>query len=255
MTLEEKRLAMDKLQFASTICQKCSLYRNPIGKFFGWGSLDAKIMFVAESHGFRDVNTGEPFAGKSGMLLDKYLHDAGLNRGDIYITDIVKCHPLLDPKFPSRHGNDRAPKMLELRQCIPKLYDQIRIISPNIICVFGNTALHAIFPISKKMEVVHGRRFLVKIPKEKLEFYIMPTFHPEFVLKNRIADVFGQDLANVFKWMNIKSGYKIKKIKCGYLENDKCGYTGQVVMPENCKQCMEQDPFLGDVFHNLKVIK
>jgi len=111
-------------------CRRCPLHatrRNPVP---GEGRLDARVMFVGEAPGRREDELGRPFVGMAGKLLDRLLTIAGLSRGEVYITNVVKCRP---------PGN-RDPKPEEIEACLPFLRRQIQLIEPDVIVALGRIA-------------------------------------------------------------------------------------------------------------------
>src|SRR3954470_1607368 len=90
-------------------CRLCPLSETRIKLVFGVGNANAKVLFVGEGPGFDEDRIGEPFVGKAGQLLDKILSAIQLDRTKVYIANIVKCHPMIDPQNPDKRGNDRPP--------------------------------------------------------------------------------------------------------------------------------------------------
>ena len=111
-------------------CQKCELCETRTMAVPGKGNFDADVIFVGEAPGKNEDIHGEPFVGAAGKRLDMILEDTGINREDVYITNIVKCRP---PK-------NRVPTKKEEEACNDYINQEIEIINPKIICVMGNTA-------------------------------------------------------------------------------------------------------------------
>ncbi len=88
-------------------CKKCSLYKERTNPVFGEGSTRARIMFIGEAPGFTEDQIGHPFCGAAGKVLDELLEYIGLERKEIYITNVVKCRP----------PQNRAPKSDEIESC------------------------------------------------------------------------------------------------------------------------------------------
>ena len=113
------------------LCRSCPLESTRTNVVFGVGNENADIMFVGEGPGENEDLKGEPFVGKAGQLLDKYLAVIDLDRKkNIYIANIVKCRP---PK-------NRDPLPEEQEACIPWLRAQTRLIKPKIIVCLGRIA-------------------------------------------------------------------------------------------------------------------
>lgn len=136
---------------------------------FGVGNENADIMFVGEGPGENEDLKGEPFVGKAGQLLDKYLAVIDLDRKkNIYIANIVKCRP---PK-------NRDPLPEEQEACIPWLRAQTRLIKPKIIVCLGRIAAQRLIDPEFRVTKQHGR-FI-----KKGNILFMGTFHPAALLRN-----------------------------------------------------------------------
>lgn len=150
---------------------------------FGEGDPDATILFIGEAPGEQEDREGRPFVGRSGQLLNHALQKAGLNRADVYITNIVKCRP----------PNNRTPTPAELktgRELL--LLKQIEIINPKVICTLGAAALTGLtekpYPITK----IRGQ------PIDFNGHILLPTFHPAYILRNQTAlPIFLADIKKV----------------------------------------------------------
>ena len=136
---------------------------------FGVGNENADIMFVSEGPGENEDLKGEPFVGKAGQLLDKYLAVIDLDRKkNIYIANIVKCRP---PK-------NRDPLPEEQEACIPWLRAQTRLIKPKIIVCLGRIAAQRLIDPEFRVTKQHGQ-FI-----KKGNILFMGTFHPAALLRN-----------------------------------------------------------------------
>ena len=153
----------------ASICAECPLHEGRTKVVFGEGPSDAKIMLIGEAPGKNEDETGRPFIGMAGKLLSEILHDAGLNRSEIFITSIVKCRP---------EGN-RKPKKPEYTKCINLfLNKQIELINPDIIGLLGNSASYALIG-KKNIKQIHGNIYEVNGRK------YMALFHPAAALYSR----------------------------------------------------------------------
>jgi DNA polymerase len=149
-------------------CNKCGLCENRHNVVFGVGNEKAKIMFVGEGPGEQEDLQGEPFVGKSGQLLDKYLTLVDLSRKDnIYIANIVKCRPPMN----------RDPKPEEQDTCIEYLRQQVKLIKPRIIVCLGRIAAQKLISPDFRVTAQHGE-FI-----EKGGILFMGTFHPSALLR------------------------------------------------------------------------
>ena len=151
------------------LCRSCPLEITRTNVVFGVGNENADIMFVGEGPGENEDLKGEPFVGKAGQLLDKYLAVIDLDRKkNIYIANIVKCRP---PK-------NRDPLPEEQEACIPWLRAQTRLIKPKIIVCLGRIAAQRLIDPEFRVTKQHGQ-FI-----KKGNILFMGTFHPAALLRN-----------------------------------------------------------------------
>jgi DNA polymerase len=144
---------------------------------FGVGNADAKIMFVGEAPGADEDEQGEPFVGRAGQLLTKMIQAMGLQRGDVYIGNIVKYRPDMPP---GSSGN-RKPTLEEITISRPYICEQIRIIQPKVLVALGNTAVEGLFKT--------GSAGITQRRGNWTEFQgvpLMPTYHPAYLLRNPV---------------------------------------------------------------------
>ena len=150
-------------------CEKCPLGKTRTNLVFGVGNETAEGMFIGEGPGEQEDLQGEPFVGRSGQLLDKFLDAIDLDRNkNVYIGNIVKCRP---PK-------NRDPLPEEQDACMGWLKAQTRLIRPKIIVCLGRVAATKLIDPDFKVTRQHGQFF------EKNGFYMMGTFHPSALLRN-----------------------------------------------------------------------
>ena len=161
--------SFDELKTRCESCRACPLWETRHTVVFGVGNPEAKVMFVGEGPGENEDLQGEPFVGRGGKLLDKYLEAVDLNRKtNIYIANMVKCRP---PK-------NRDPLPAEQDACINWLREQVRVIRPKIIVCLGRIAAQRLISPDFKVTVQHGQ-FI-----EKGGILFMGTFHPAALLRN-----------------------------------------------------------------------
>jgi len=171
-------------------CRRCGLHagrRNPV---VGEGSLDATAVFIGEAPGRREDETGRPFVGAAGRLLDRLLLHIGLGRGEVFIGNVVKCRP----------PNNRRPRAEEIRACAPYLERQLEIIEPRVIAPMGNSALGHLMrrfgltpaPIGE----AHGRQTEVEAPWGRVTLF--PLYHPAAALYlNDLEGVLERDMESL----------------------------------------------------------
>jgi uracil-DNA glycosylase len=134
----------------------------------GDGNPDAKVVFVGEAPGASEDKQGRPFVGSAGKLLDALLAEAGIERSDVFITNVVKARP---PK-------NRDPKADEVEHHLPWLQAQLQIIDPHVIVPLGRHAMGR-FVDGVKITEAHGRSF------ERDGRTVVPWFHPAAALHNQ----------------------------------------------------------------------
>lgn len=155
-------------------CQRCSLCQTRTNVVFGQGSAQAKVLFVGEGPGQQEDEQGQPFVGRSGQLLDKYLFAVDLDRNtNCYIGNIVKCRP----------PQNRDPLPEERQACMPWLREQFRILRPKIVVCLGRVAAQALIREDFSVTKEHGQFF------DKNGTLFMATWHPAALLRNPAAKV------------------------------------------------------------------
>ncbi len=161
--------AFEALKNECHFCEKCGLCKTRTNVVFGVGNPQADILFVGEGPGENEDLQGEPFVGKAGQLLDKYLQVIGLDRKkNIYIANIVKCRP----------PQNRDPLPEEQEMCIEWLRSQTRLIKPKIIVCLGRIAAQRLISEDFKVTRQHGE-FI-----KKGNIFFMGTYHPAALLRN-----------------------------------------------------------------------
>jgi uracil-DNA glycosylase len=151
-------------------CQRCELGSTRINAVVGRGNPNAPIMIIGEGPGQNEDETGQPFVGRAGQLLDKILDAVQLDQEkDVYISNIVKCRP---------PGN-RNPTTAEMDACRPYLIEQIRMVDPRIILLTGASSVKGL---------IGDKRGITKIRGQWLDWdnrLCMPIFHPAYLLRNQ----------------------------------------------------------------------
>ncbi|MCD6413018.1 MAG: uracil-DNA glycosylase [Elusimicrobia bacterium] len=199
---------LEELREKYASCRNCPLSASRTKIVFGEGNPSARLMFIGEGPGFDEDHTGRPFVGRAGQLLTKILvKGMKLKRSDVYITNIVKCHPMKDPTNPEKRGNDRPPNFFEVSKCIPILYEQIKIIRPEVICALGGPAAKILLATEAGISSLRGKVFERKIIPSEPDFIvkIVPTFHPAYLLRNPPAKVPAwKDYQEIMKILGLK---------------------------------------------------
>jgi uracil-DNA glycosylase len=151
-------------------CQKCPLAADRNTVVFGTGDPDADLMFVGEAPGFNEDKQGKPFVGQAGKLLDKLLAEIGLERGQCFIANVLKCRP---------PGN-RDPAPLEIEACEGHLFRQIELIQPRVVCSLGNFATKLLSGRPEGITKVRGVPQVRELGGRTVFLY--PIFHPAAAL-------------------------------------------------------------------------
>lgn len=169
LTTDEKRLRLQQLDENEVRgCTKCRLCETRTHTVFGEGSVDAKIFFIGEGPGENEDQTGRPFVGRAGDLLNKQIAAMGLRREDVMIANVVKCRP----------PQNRQPSPDEAATCMPYLERQIEIVRPKVIVTLGLSATRYILQLNLAMGRMRGQWY------EWRGIKVMPTFHPAYLLRS-----------------------------------------------------------------------
>ncbi|MDA3793127.1 MAG: uracil-DNA glycosylase [Elusimicrobia bacterium] len=164
-------------------CRKCKLGSQRINACFGSGDPSARLMFVGEGPGYNEDHRGEVFVGRAGKLLKKIIKEVfNLERDQVYITNIVKCHPMKDPSDPEKRGNDRPPTDKEAESCIGYLYRQIEILKPDVIVTLGAPASKTLLESNISITNLRGKVYEKTLGNTRVK--IVPTYHPAYLLRS-----------------------------------------------------------------------
>jgi DNA polymerase len=170
-TKDERREALKAVYQQACSCTNCpQLAATRTTVVFGSGNADAELMFVGEAPGANEDRQGLPFVGQAGKLLDKLLGEIGLARGDVFVTNTLKCRP---------PGN-RDPHPAEIEACQAYLMRQVELIEPRVICTLGNFATKLLRGDPTGITRLHGREEVRVIGERAVRLY--PLFHPAAAL-------------------------------------------------------------------------
>ncbi|MCA6071819.1 MAG: uracil-DNA glycosylase, partial [Endomicrobium sp.] len=136
------------------------------------------LMFIGEGPGYDEDHKGEPFIGRAGQLLTKVIEAMGKTRETVYIANIVKCHPMIDPSNPEKRANDRPPTSEEMEVCRHYLDMQLGIIKPKIIVTLGASSTKGLLNNGESISKIRGA------VKEYNGIKLIPTYHPAALLRN-----------------------------------------------------------------------
>jgi uracil-DNA glycosylase len=137
----------------------------------GDGNIDADIVFIGEAPGKNEDEQGLPFVGAAGKFLNEMLGEAGMDRSDVYITNIVKYRP----------PNNRDPLPEEKKEFWPYLLKQLQIIQPKVVITLGRHSMEYFLP-DMKISQIHGQAKRIKFGDDHL--VIVPLYHPAAALYN-----------------------------------------------------------------------
>jgi DNA polymerase len=173
--LVPERPSLPKLREAAAGCTACPLHETGTQTVFGEGSSKAEVVFVGEQPGDQEDLQGKPFVGPAGKLLDKALEDAGIDRSQVYVTNVVKHF-----KWQAR-GKRRIhqkPNRSEIAACRPWLEAELDVIEPRVLVCLGATAAQAL--LGRDFRVSRRRGELVE---SDLAENVIATVHPSSILR------------------------------------------------------------------------
>jgi uracil-DNA glycosylase len=148
-----------------SVCQRCALYRNTVHGVPGEGNPHAEVMFIGEGPGYHEDRQGRPFVGPAGAFLNELLASVGLDRGKVFITNVVKHRP----------PENRDPVPEEIAACSEYLTRQIAAIDPKVIVTLGRFSMARFFPTAR-ISQIHGQ---AKLAEGRL---VVCMYHPAAAL-------------------------------------------------------------------------
>lgn len=172
-----ERKNLTALQSAVHGCRGCDLYRNATQAVFGEGLVRSRLMLVGEMPGDKEDEEGKPFVGPAGRLLDEALVEAGIERDDAYVTNVVK-HFKWTPK--GKRRLHQTPNRIEVQSCLPWLESELEVIQPEVLVCLGATAAKALLGSSFRVTKQRG----VLIDSDWAP-HVLATVHPASVLRQR----------------------------------------------------------------------
>jgi uracil-DNA glycosylase len=194
------RPGLRNLREAAGGCRACPLWKRGTQTVFGAGRRSAKVMLVGEQPGDREDREGKPFVGPAGRVLDEALAEAGIDRGDAYVTNVVK-HFKWIPR--GKRRIHQRPNQEEITACRPWLEAELQVVKPRVMVCLGATAAKAL--LGSDFRVTRDRGKLVE---SDLAPIATGTVHPSSILRiddadeRRVArDELADDLREVAKWM------------------------------------------------------
>ncbi len=196
------RLSLPTLKTAAATCRGCHLYQRGTQTVFGQGPASARVIFVGEQPGDREDQTGRPFIGPGGNVLNSILDKVGIDRAGVYVTNAVK-HFRWEPRGKRRIHS--KPNSRQVAACKPWLKAEVEVIKPDVLVLLGATAAHAV--MGPGFKVTHHRG--QPIEGNPWAPCIIATVHPSALLRAPDADarheafrLFEQDLRTVKQQLN-----------------------------------------------------
>jgi uracil-DNA glycosylase len=168
----ERREDLVALYREASSCVRCPLHQGRNRVVFGNGNADADLMFVGEGPGQQEDIQGLPFVGRAGKLLDQLLEEIGLSRGEVFVTNVVRCRP----------PANRDPQPDEIAACRSYTDRQIELIEPRLICTLGKFAMQVLTRTNRGITAVHGRPEVHELGGRTMRVY--PLFHPAAALRS-----------------------------------------------------------------------
>ena len=174
--LEIGSLSLSEVGEAAESCTACELYEDATQVVFGDGPSAASLMLVGEQPGDREDRAGEPFVGPAGRELDRALETAGIDRSDVYVTNVVK-HIRFEERGKKRLH--KKPTRGQIEACRPWFEAELEKVEPAVIVCLGGSAAQALLGSGVRVMQDHG------VPIEWEGLLVVPTIHPSFILRSR----------------------------------------------------------------------
>jgi uracil-DNA glycosylase len=169
------RPTLASVREAAADCRACPLWERGTQTVFGEGSKRSKVMFIGEQPGNEEDLTGKPFVGPAGKLFDAALEEAGIERSQTYVTNVVK-HFKWEPR--GKRRIHKKPNAQEIAACRPWLETEIALVKPRVIVALGATAAQAL--LGPQFRVTKQRGQFIE---SDLAPYVMATVHPSSILR------------------------------------------------------------------------
>jgi uracil-DNA glycosylase family protein len=169
------RPTLARVRAAAKRCTACDLHKRATQTVFGEGASRARLMLVGEQPGDVEDSSGHPFVGPAGKLLERALADAGIDRAQVYVTNVVK-HFKWEPR--GKRRIHKKPNAGEMAACRPWLDTEIALVKPHAIVCLGATAAQTL--LGKRFKVTAHRGEFIPSPLAPL---VLATVHPSSLLR------------------------------------------------------------------------
>jgi uracil-DNA glycosylase len=191
-----ERRSLSALRAAAADCRGCHLWRGATRTVFGEGLKRSRVMLVGEQPGDKEDLAGKPFVGPAGRELDRGLAAAGIDRGEVYLTNVVK-HFKFEER--GRRRIHQTPKRFEVEACKPWLMEELRVLEPEAVVLLGAVAAQALLGSSFRVTRHRG-----ELLDSDLAPLVSATIHPSAILRapddaarSRERAAFAEDLRAV----------------------------------------------------------
>jgi DNA polymerase len=168
---------LPSLRQAAAHCQGCDLYLKATQTVFGEGPARARVMLIGEQPGDREDLAGKPFVGPAGRVLDEALQLAGIERDDVYVTNVVK-HFRWEGAARGKRRIHKKPRTWEIQACRPWLDAELAVVRPEVLVCLGASAAQAL--LGRNFSVTRQRGELVT---SSLAANVLATVHPSSILR------------------------------------------------------------------------
>lgn len=168
--------SLEEVDEAAETCTACELYKDATQTVFGEGDDSAKIMLLGEQPGDEEDQEGRPFVGPAGRLLDQALEEAGIDKDEVYITNVVK-HFRWKLGAGGKKRLHQKPATRHINACRPWLEAELDLVDPAVVVTLGASASQAILGRDIRVSEDHGEVF------EWEGFRVIPTLHPSAALR------------------------------------------------------------------------
>lgn len=207
--MRDKAALMEALREEWIHCQRCPLHEERSHVVFGEGNPDADLLFIGEAPGQQEDETGSPFQGRAGQILDQFLNVAKLDReNDLFVTNVVGCRPTMlntNDNTGVSFIDNRPPDRKERLACQDRLMKIIYIVDPLLIVTLGKIPFHVLMGRAPVMEKIRGRVFTMTYAgiASTIRYPIFPIYHPAFLARSYNPDESGpwwktsQDFAQI----------------------------------------------------------
>jgi uracil-DNA glycosylase family 4 len=173
VTPAERRAALEAIAAEVRDCTRCRLHSTRTRAVPGEGDPDTEVLFVGEGPGFNEDREGRPFVGRAGGLLERLLGHIGWTRGDVFITNVVKCRP----------PDNRDPEPDEIAACAPYLRRQAEALDPAVVVTLGRFSMATFMP-GVRISQAHGTTRLADPETGARDATVYAMYHPAYALRN-----------------------------------------------------------------------